>query len=171
MLEHLIQIITISQIGLPINEKISIPLFTDVYYFAKNKGSLSKGAFETLLNQMAEITPGEQTIILADEIESVTEPGVAGKILCATADYFITRNCFVIIATHLGREIKNNLPRKARIDGIEAKGLDENDELIVDHNPVLGKLANSTPELIVEKMARKQPSDYIKFISEYVKKN
>ncbi len=171
LLEHLIQIITISQIGLPINEKISIPLFTDVYYFAKNKGSLSKGAFETLLNQMAEITPGEQTIILADEIESVTEPGVAGKILCATADYFITRNCFVIIATHLGREIKNNLPRKARIDGIEAKGLDENDELIVDHNPVLGKLANSTPELIVEKMARKQPSDYIKFISEYVKKN
>jgi len=171
LLEHVIQIITLMQIGLPINEKLVIPIFSDVYYFAKNKGSTSKGAFETLLGQMAKIELGEKTIILADEIESVTEPGVAGKILCATADYFIKKNCFIIIATHLGSVIQKNLPEHARIDGIEAKGLDEKNELIVDHNPVLGRLANSTPELIIEKMARTDSSDYIKFIFEYVKKS
>jgi hypothetical protein len=169
LLEHIIQVITITQLGLPINEKLKIPLFTDIYYFAKNKGSTNKGAFETLLSQMAKISPGRQTLILADEIESVTEPGVAGKIVCATADYFIKKNCFLIIATHLGAVIQKNLPEHARIDGIEAKGLDEKNELIVDHNPVLGRLANSTPELIIEKMVKTQGSEYIDFIYKNVK--
>ena len=171
LLEHIIQVIAITQIGLPINEKLKIPLFSDVYYFAKNKGSTSKGAFETLLGQMSKINPGEETLILADEIESVTEPGVAGKIVCATADYFIKKNCFLIIATHLGAVIQKNLPEHARIDGIEAKGLDEQNELIVDHNPVLGKLANSTPELIIEKMAKTEANEYIDFIYNNVKNN
>jgi hypothetical protein len=66
----------------------------------------------------------------------------------------------LIIATHLGHEIQNILPEKTRIDGIEAKGLDKDFNLIVDHNPVLGKLASSTPELIVERMANSQMKDY-----------
>jgi len=170
LLEHIIQTISLFQIGLPISGKSRMPLFSEVYYFAKNKGSISKGAFETLLSQMAKINPGKQTLILADEIESVTEPGVAGKVLCATADYFIKKNCFLVIATHLGYEIQKNLPQYARIDGIEAKGLDENYELIVSHNPILGKLAHSTPELIIEKMARLKESEYISYIFNWIKK-
>jgi dsDNA-specific endonuclease/ATPase MutS2 len=150
---------------------VKIPVFSEVYYFAKNKGSASKGAFETLLSQMSEIKPGNNTLILADEIESVTEPGVAGKIISATSQYFIEKNCFLVIATHLGYEIKDILPKRARIDGIEAKGLDENNELIVDHNPVLGRLANSTPELIVEKMANSGTHDYFKYLNNYLKEN
>jgi dsDNA-specific endonuclease/ATPase MutS2 len=171
LLEHAIQIISLFQLGLPVSGRVSLPIFTEIYYFAKNKGSISKGAFETLLTQMSKITPGKQTLILADEIESVTEPGVAGKILCATSEYFIKKNCFLIIATHLGQEIKEHLPEKARIDGIEAKGLDENFELIVNHNPVLGRLAHSTPELIVEKMAKSSSkNDYIEFVFERLRK-
>ncbi len=170
LLEHIIQAISLFQIGLPISGKSRMPIFSEVYYFAKTKGSVSKGAFETLLSQMAKINPGKQTLILADEIESVTEPGVAGKVLCATADYFIKKNCFLVIATHLGYEIQKNLPQNARIDGIEAKGLDENYELIVSHNPILGKLAHSTPELIIEKMARLKESEYINYIFEWIKK-
>lgn len=170
LLEHLIQIISLFQIGLPISGRSKMPVFTEVYYFAKNKGSISKGAFETLLTQMSKINPGKQTLILADEIESVTEPGVAGKVLCATADFFIKKNCFLVIATHLGHEIQKSIPKNARIDGIEAKGLDENYELIVHHNPILGRLAHSTPELIIEKMARSKASDYISYIFEYIKK-
>ena len=41
-----------------------------------------------------------------------------------------------------------------RIDGIEAKGLDENLDLIVDRTPKFGCLARSTPELIVERLAK-----------------
>lgn len=169
LIEHVLQLISLSQIGLPTYGKINIPLFSEVYYFAKNKGSMSKGAFETLLTQMSEINPGHNTIILADEIEAVTEPGVAGNIICATADYYLKQNCFLIIATHLGYEIQKILPANARIDGIEAKGLTENFDLIVDHNPVLGRLAHSTPELIVEKMAHKEKKEYFKYLNSYLK--
>lgn len=172
LLEHIIQLISLFQLGMPVSGKVKMPVFEEIYYFAKNKGSISKGAFETLLTQMSKIIPGNKTLILADEIESVTEPGVAGKILCSTSEYFIKKNCFLVIATHLGQEIKNHLPEGARIDGIEAKGLDENYELIVNHNPVLGRLAHSTPELIIEKMANSQKTktEYIQYIFEKIKK-
>ena len=170
LVEHVIQLVVLSQIGLPVSGKLKLPLFTDVYYFAKNKGSMSKGAFETLLTQMSEITPGKRTLILADEIEAVTEPGVAGEIIVSTAEYFLKQNCFLIIATHLGQEIKDLLPINCRIDGIEAKGLTESYELIVDHNPVLGRLANSTPELIIEKMAKSLKKPYFIWLHENLKR-
>lgn len=169
LLEHMLQNISLYQLGLPTPGEVSMPIFTDVYYFAKTKGSTSKGAFETLLTQMSKIKPGNKTLILADEIEAVTEPGVAGKIISATADFFIRKNCFVVLATHLGAEIAKSLPEGARIDGIEASGLDENFELIVNHNPVLGRLAHSTPELIVERMANSYPEEYFKFLFEKMK--
>ena len=168
LLEHILQLVSLSQIGLPVSSEIKIPLFSDVYYFAKNKGSVNKGAFETLLTQMSKIKPGERTLILADEIESVTEPKVAGKIISATAEYFLQKGCYLVIATHLGHEIQKVLPNFARIDGIEAKGLDEKFELIVDHNPVLGRLANSTPELIVEKMANSEKTEYFEFLNKKI---
>ena len=40
-----------------------------------------------------------------------------------------------------------------RIDGIEAQGLDENMDLIVDRTPKRNHLARSTPELIVRRLA------------------
>ncbi len=171
LIEHIIQIISLFNIGLPVNGSISIPIFSEVYYFAKNKGSANKGAFENLLVQMSGINPGKNTLILADEIEAVTEPGVAGKIISATSQYFIDKNCFLVIATHLGYEIKKVLPERARIDGIEAKGLNKDNELIVDHNPVIGRLANSTPELIVEKLANTEEHDYFKYLNKYLKNN
>ncbi len=170
LLEHLIQSISLFQLGLPINGSFKTPQFTEVYYFAKNKGVANKGAFENLLTQLSTIKPGSQTLILADEIEAVTEPGVAGKIIATTADYFLNKNCFLVIATHLGYEIKEVLPKGARIDGIEAKGLDKDFNLIVDHNPVLGRLAHSTPELIVEKMANSSDLEYFEYLNKSLKK-
>lgn len=170
LVEHLLQLISLTHLGLPTTGNIKMPLFEEVYYFAKNKGSNLKGAFETLLTQMSKIKPGNKTLILADEIEAVTEPGVAGNIIAATAQYYIEKNCFLVVATHLGHEIQKILPNKCRIDGIEAKGLTENFELIVDHNPVLGRLAHSTPELIVEKMAKVEKKDYFKYLDDFLKK-
>jgi DNA mismatch repair ATPase MutS len=170
LLEHVIQLLSLFQLGLPISGQLESPIFQEIYYFAKNKGAANRGAFENLLTQMSQIKPGAQTLILADEIEAVTEPGVAGKIIASTAEYFLNKNCFLIIATHLGYEIKDVLPQHARIDGIEAKGLDKDFNLIVDHNPVIGRLANSTPELIVEKMANVFSNDYFKYLNEKIKK-
>lgn len=171
LLEHIIQYLSCFQLGLPVAGEFRAPLFSEVYYFAKTKGSMSKGAFETLLTQMSTITPGDNTLILADEIEAVTEPGVAGKMIAATAEYFIQRGCYLVIATHLGEQIAKVKPERARIDGIEAKGLDEFNQLIVDHNPVLGRLASSTPELIVEKMAKVQGGDYFEHLHSYLKRS
>ena len=70
----------------------------------------------------------------------------------------------------MGYEIQKNLPQLARIDGIEAKGLDENYELIVSHNPILGRLAHSTPELIIEKMAKLNENEYISWIFDWIQK-
>ncbi len=171
LLEHVLQLITLFQLGLPMKGKIKIPIFTEVYYFAKNKGETGKGAFENLLSQMDKIETGKKTLILADEIESVTEPGVAGKIISATCEFFIQKGCFLVVATHLGQEIQKEMPARSRMDGIEAKGLDEYFELVVDHNPVLGRLANSTPELIIEKLASSKATEYYKFLNEKVKGN
>lgn len=168
LLEHMIQVVSVHQLGLPVRGIVELPLFTEVYYFAKNKGSMNKGAFETLLTQLASVAPGAQTLILADEIEAVTEPGVAGLLICATVQYFVQQGCFMIIATHLGQEIQHRIPSGSRIDGIEAKGLDANFELIIDHTPVLGRLANSTPELIIERMAKTQAHPYFAFVHQYL---
>ena len=170
LLEHTLQLVSLLHLGLPVSGTVHCPLFREVYYFAKNNGSLSKGAFETLLSQLASIQPGKSTLILADEIESVTEPGVAGMIICATARYFIEKNCFMILATHLGQEVQHQIPLGARIDGIEAKGLTETFELIVDHTPILGKLAHSTPELIIERLAHSQKEPYFIHLYESLKK-
>ncbi|HVY01297.1 MAG TPA: hypothetical protein VHA12_00845 [Candidatus Nanoarchaeia archaeon] len=169
LLEHIIQIIVQSNLGLPSEGRIKTPIFSEVYYFAKNKGSASKGAFETLLTQLATIKPGKQTIILADEVEAVTEPGVAGRIMQATIEYFVPRGCYMVIATHLGQELQKQQPANTRIDGIEAIGLNEKFELIVNHNPVLGKLARSTPELIVERMSKTNKNEYFDHLYKQIK--
>jgi len=172
LLEHIIQLITLFFLGLPVSGSASLPIFSSVYYFAKNKGSPSKGAFENLLTQMAEIklSEKEKTLIVADEIEAVTEPGAAGKIICASVEYFLDKDCYMIIATHLGQEIKDILPKKTRIDGIEATGLNENNELILSHNPIIGKLARSTPELIIERLANLNKNEYYSFLNKYMKR-
>jgi len=41
-----------------------------------------------------------------------------------------------------------------RVDGIEASGLDADLNLVVSRSPKFGKIAKSTPELIVERLFR-----------------
>ncbi|MFQ5800159.1 MAG: endonuclease MutS2, partial [Candidatus Hydrothermarchaeales archaeon] len=53
-----------------------------------------------------------------------------------------------------GEDIKEQVDEGVRIDGIQATGLDEEFNLVVDRKPVLGKVARSTPELIVERLSR-----------------
>lgn|SRR3989344_1224883 len=168
LLEHVLQLICLSSLGLPVSGLCTFPLFDSVYYFAKNKGSASKGAFETLLTQLAGVSPSGSCLVLADEIEAVTEPGVAGNIIAATVSFFVDKGCFLIIATHLGEQLQSNLPGKTRIDGIAATGLTDDFELIVNHNPVLGKLAPSTPELIVERLSKLNSEGYYLFLHEYL---
>ncbi|RLF97643.1 endonuclease MutS2, partial [Thermococci archaeon] len=57
-----------------------------------------------------------------------------------------------------------------RCDGIEASGLDENLNLIVDRQPVFYKIGKSTPELIVEKLYKKSENTERKLFGRILKR-
>ena len=64
------------------------------------------------------------------------------------------------LVTHLAPAILAEMPGKnIRIDGIEARGLDENMELIVDRTPKRNYLARSTPELIVKRLIERSDGE------------
>lgn len=160
LLELLAQIQLLTQMGLFVPAKeASVGIIEEFYYFSKNKGSLSAGAFETLLKQFAQINDtNSPRLILADEIESVTEPSVAAKIIKGIINHLSSSSkTILVLVTHMGNELYNeSLP--CRFDGIEAKGLDDDLNLVVDRNPIIGRLARSTPQLIVERLAKKENS-------------
>jgi dsDNA-specific endonuclease/ATPase MutS2 len=69
-----------------------------------------------------------------------------------------------VFVSHLAREIREAATIDIAVDGIEADGLVDG-ELQVDRSPVKGRLARSTPELIVEKLADEadaadEPADF-----------
>ena len=61
----------------------------------------------------------------------------------------------MLLVTHLAPSIIEAAGKEMRTDGIEARGLDENLELIVDRTPRRNHLARSTPELIVRRLVER----------------
>jgi dsDNA-specific endonuclease/ATPase MutS2 len=156
LLELILQAIILTHMGFGVpSESAECSLFEEVYYFGKSKGD-DAGAFETLLKTFEGLSKSSKgRIILADEIEAITEPGAAAKILAGLLDWFKEdEKTLIAVVTHLGEDIKEHVGSGVRIDGIEATGLDSDLNLIVDRNPLLGKVAKSTPELIVERLSR-----------------
>lgn len=170
LLELLAQNQILAQMGLGIPAKESrVGIVEEIYYFSKNKGSANAGAFETLLKQFANISDeSSRKLILADEIESVTEPDVAAKIIKGIIHHSQKNpNNILILVTHMGKEL-SKLDVNARFDGIEAKGLDKDFNLVVDRNPVIGRIARSTPQLIIERLAKKNEEEFYLFLHELV---
>ena len=96
-------------------------------------------------------------MILADELEAITEPGagariIAGMLIAARSQ----PGTSMMLVTHLAPAIIKASGRDDfRVDGIEARGLDSNLELIVDRTPIRNHLARSTPELIVKRLVER----------------
>ncbi|PSQ42332.1 DNA mismatch repair protein MutS [Halobacteriales archaeon SW_7_68_16] len=98
-------------------------------------------------------------LVLVDELESITEPGASAKIMAGILEAFADSDATAVFVTHLAREIRDAARVELAVDGIEAAGLVDG-ELRVDRSPVKGKLARSTPELIVEKLADERDGFY-----------
>jgi molybdopterin-guanine dinucleotide biosynthesis protein len=132
--------------------------FDKIRYQAKAK-SQNAGAFETTISRLVPLaTEAGRRLVLIDELESITEPGSAARIIASLIETMQEESdAFAIIVTHLGEEIAELC--KVRIDGIEAKGLDDDLNLIVDRQPSFCTIGRSTPELIVEKLFRKANGD------------
>ena len=157
LLETLGQHCIMAHMGLGIcSEEAIIPETNEVYYFTK-KHSLNAGAFETFLTSFIPVTIGnEKKLVLIDELESITELEAAIKIIIGFIEHIQNDKSYAIIVTHMAPEILKRTDNiRIRTDGIEAKGLDENYNLIVDRTPKIDYLANSTPELILKKIYEK----------------
>ena len=154
LLETLTQISIMAQMGLPVSaSEAKIKLFDEIYHFSK-KRSLDAGAFESFLNVFIPIvTTDSEKLVLLDELEGITELEAAVKIISTFIDMIKESNSYGIIVTHMARELMNYTD--IRVDGIEAKGLDENYNLIVDRTPKMNFLAKSTPELILKRIYEK----------------
>ncbi|NPV50642.1 MAG: hypothetical protein HPY60_05535 [Candidatus Methanofastidiosum sp.] len=136
-------------------------IFDEVGFLSKHRGE-SRGAFETSLKRLVPLAIEEKKrLLLIDELEAITEPGSAARIIGTFLNFLRSSNTLCVIVTHLGEDIlssiksiEGKLPEDMRVDGIEAKGLDESLELIVDRQPVFYKAGKSTPELIVERLSK-----------------
>ena len=125
-------------------------------------GTQSAGALERTLVRLAKVFGSKDTkFVLADELEAITEPDAASGILAGLLDVAANEpSTSVLMVTHIGSSICEKMQENARVDGIEARGLDEQMELIVDRVPKIGVPAKSTPELILKRLqARSQGSE------------
>ncbi len=157
LLQNVAQIAILAQMGMLVPaSKAEVGIFDELYYYAKATGMLSAGAFESSLNNLANIVLSDASKLACfDEWEASTEPGAAAKVVAAVLELFAENpNSCVIFVSHLAGDITQLARVPIRVDGIEATGLDPQLNLIVNRSPQFGKIAKSTPELIVERLYR-----------------
>ncbi|MBZ3935372.1 helix-hairpin-helix domain-containing protein [Methanimicrococcus blatticola] len=156
VLELVGQCLILAHMGFPVPaELFEFSPIEEFYYFGKSKGTLDAGAFETTLRNFSIVSEsnGTERAVFADELESITEPGASAKIIAGLLETFCENGkTLSLFVSHLAESIMENCDIPIRVDGIEAGGLDDDLNLIVNRNPIKNHIAKSTPELIVEKL-------------------
>lgn len=163
LLELLGQVVILTHMGLSVPAtKAKVGIVNSMHILAKAGGTQSAGALEQTLYELAEVASCDDSkFILADELEAITEPGAGAKIIAGMLSAASSnKDTTMVLVTHLAPAILAEMPGKnIRIDGIEARGLDENMELIVDRTPKRNYLARSTPELIVKRLIERSDGE------------
>ena len=152
LLEALAQAVIMARCGLPVCARAArLELPEELYFFGQQK-SLNAGAFEGFLRTLVPAVTGKaRRLILADELEAMTELEAGARIVAAMIERLRQTDSTIIVVTHMAREISKYA--RVRIDGIEARGLDAGYNLVVDRTPRRDFLARSTPELILRRLA------------------
>ncbi len=159
LLECMAHACILAHMGLPVPAKQArVGKVEALHILAKAGGTQSAGALEQTLVELATVVSDPTPkLILADELEAITEPGagariIAGMLLAAEAQ----SDTSMLLVTHLAPAILASTGRDdMRVDGIEASGLGPDLELLVDRTPKRNHLARSTPELIVKRLVEK----------------
>ncbi len=171
LLDLIAQIAILAHMGLPVPAKqCSIGLFQEMYYFSKGRGTLSAGAFETAMRKFAVVENQKRKLVLADELESITEPGASARIIACMLDELNQRGSAAVFVSHMAEEVRRFAETPVRVDGIEASGLDEENNLIVNRSPRYNYLAKSTPELILDRLVRSTKGPEQEFYSRLLAK-
>ncbi len=177
MLDLLAQVAILAHMGFPVPaESAEVGLADELLFFSKSKGTLTAGAFETTIKGFSRIMGKNSKIVLVDELESITEPGASARIIAGILETLHdSEGSIGVFVSHLAEQILENTKYDIRVDGIEAKGLDANLNLIVDRTPRYNHLAKSTPELIVERLTRSSDGDkklfYQRLLAKFKSKN
>ncbi|HNX08976.1 MAG TPA: DNA mismatch repair protein MutS [Methanothrix sp.] len=155
LLDLIAQIVILAHMGLPVPARACrLCLFEEFYYFSKSRGTLSAGAFETAMRKFSVVENEKRKLVLADELEAITEPGASARIIACMLDELYRRDCVAVFVSHLAENVRRYSETSVRVDGIEAEGLDENNNLCVNRSPKYNHLARSTPELILDRLVR-----------------
>ena len=162
MLELLAHCSILAHMGLPVPaESAKIGKIESLHVLAKAGGTQSAGALEQTLLQLANVVSDNNSkLILADELEAITEPGAGARIIAGMLEAAEQHDgtCMLLV-THLAPAIIEAAGKELRTDGIEARGLDDNLELVVDRTPRRNYLAKSTPELIVRRLVERSSGE------------
>ncbi|MBE0523898.1 MAG: hypothetical protein IBX40_06170 [Methanosarcinales archaeon] len=155
-LELIAQTIILSHMGFPVPAKAaSIGFMDELYYFRKSGGTMDAGAFESTIKDFSVVSGTGRMAMLVDELESITEPGASARIIGGILESLNENSLALgVFVSHMAENIMEHTDCDVRVDGIEARGLDSDLNLIVDRNPRYNYVAKSTPELIVERLAR-----------------
>lgn len=163
LLELVAYVTILAHMGLPVPARHAfVGRIEALHVLAKSSGTQSAGALETTLVDLASVVSNEQPkLILADELEAITEPGAGARIIAGMLRAAQQQSdSSMVLVTHLAPAILDAYGSDdLRIDGIEANGLDEHLELIVDRTPKRNCLARSTPELIVRRLVERSSGD------------
>lgn len=174
LLQLIAQIVLLGHMGLGVPaEACKMSYFDQIYFYQKPTGSADAGAFETALKNFSTMTENESIskLILADEMEAISEPDASSRVISAFLDTLnVQRSSCGVFVSHLSDQIANNCDFNIRIDGIEATGLDSNNQLQVQRNPKINYHARSTPQLIVESLIKKSKGKENEFYNKILEK-
>jgi len=151
LLRTIAQLHLMTLAGLPVPAKrAEVPLAR--LFLIRRRTARRIGSLEYAIKRLRLIftKPGPK-VVLIDEFEALTEPGAMGRMMAALLNN-MPRQALTVFVTHLPREITSNLKVPFRVDGIEARGVDERGGLIVDRQPIFNHLGSSSPELVVERL-------------------
>lgn len=124
-------------------------------YLYRKRVTRRIGSLEHALRSLIPVfADNKRKLILIDELEALTEPGAAGRIIATIVNKAATSSSLFLLVTHLANETLPHVKFPIRIDGIEARGLDEKGELIVERQPKFEHIGSSTPRLIVMKLSK-----------------
>ena len=153
-------------LGLPVPaSEAEVPLLP--MYLFRRRTTRKIGSLEQIVGRLGPtIADRKPKLLLIDEFEALTEPGAAGRIVASALNTLSTGSTLTLLVTHLSREILPHVRLRIRVDGIEAKGLDEKANLIVDRQPKFNHVGTSTPEFVIERLSRKAKNRRLKGVYE-----
>jgi len=171
LLDLIAQIVILGHMGLPVPARLcKMSLYQEMYYFSKSRGTLTAGAFETAIRKFSVVENKKQKLVLADELEAITEPGASARIIACMLDELNCSDSLAVFVSHLAEDIRRYAETAVRVDGIDAEGLDEKNNLIVNRSPKYNYLAKSTPELILDRLVRSAKSPEREFYARLLAK-